>query len=482
MDENNLENSNVNDVSEQQPEPAKKRGFKAPSLRNRKAAITGFFVAVLAIGGAVFFLQGNTTEEGSTPDVVQNSEQAPQVFVQGAVITDLNGTVEYNVGEGWNEVEPGQDLQEGHQLRTLDDSRAVVSLDDGSAIRLDSDTVITVVSLTTADVTIQNETGQVYSRVTESDTRVYTVNVGEDEYQALGTAYKTVNDTEEKGVEVYHSKVKATDSEKEEKEVGEGEAFFSKSSDPELVDKVSKLDLEKLKDDEFLKWNQEKDKSEKEFSDKLGFIKDIDQPKDGDSEPAATSSDGISAWGSTYDDGVKISWSVKGVNTSNGFKVVYSTKDSTPSYGEDAAQYAGAGDSSKKLNLTDGNKYYFRVCAWNGGSGCSSYSNTVTVTAPKKEKEKVTEGTMSAELDGNTLAWSFSGNAPHGYKVVVNQEGEPEYPSDSKFYSGSTSVDMTKVLKNDEAGTYKVRVCAYTAGTQDAGCVYYSNQVEYVKE
>ena len=479
------EQSNVSDTFQrpthgEHPLDASKKKSRF-SLSKRTSILAGALVAVLALAGAVYVFGGSdsTVNENSEPQAAEEVSQ--KIYPQGAAVTDVLGTVEYNVGEGWLEVEPGTTIEETHQLRTGEDSRAVVTLDDGSAIRLNSDSLVTFSELTTASVVVDNESGQVYSRVSASDTRVFSVSVGEDSYQALGTAYRTVNEKDTKGVEVFHSKVKTEDSEKKEKEVGEGESFFTKHSDEEQVDKVAKLDLEDLKDDDFLKWNKEKDEDEKEYKDKLGFIKDIDEPKEKDEEPADTSKPtGISAWGAKADEGVKVTWSVNGVNTSNGFKVVYSKKDSTPTYGEDSSKYVGAGESSKVIGLTDGNKWYFRVCAYNGEGGCSNYSNAFSVTAPKVEKEPVTEGTMSVELDGDVLAWEFSGKAPHGYKVVWNTEGTPAYGEDSSKYTSSTELNLND--KISEPGDYYVRVCAYTAGTQSEGCVYYSDQVEWTKE
>lgn len=89
-------------------------------------------------------------------------------------------------------------LKEGDAVRTAD-GRVVLTLDDGSALRLDANTNVTLTSLVATDVKIAQTGGTAYSRVVPSE-RSYTVTVDGAEYKALGTAFSTINHTDEKGV------------------------------------------------------------------------------------------------------------------------------------------------------------------------------------------------------------------------------------------------------------------------------------------
>lgn len=444
------------------------------------AASLSVMVLTAVVSAVVLFVDQSVVNESA------QEAQGNAVSLQGAAITDVEGTVEYNTGGGWNEIKDWTEIEQTNQIRTLADSRAVITLDDGSAIRLDSNTSVTLARLGNDEVIINNESGQVYTRVSPSDSRVFLVMVGEDEYRALGTAYKTVNDPDEKGVEVYQSKVQTQDAEQQPREVVEGQAFYTKHSEASKVGKPSSIDLDKLKDDDFMRWNHKKDLAEKEYADKLGVLVDIDKPRKQEQEPqpqpqpAPQLASGISVSGVKTDDGIKVSWSVRGVDTSNGFKVVYSNSDAAPTYGKHSAQYVGAGTYSTTIKIYDGKAWYVRVCAYRGEAGCVNYSNAIKVTAPAKEvsKEKVTRGVISASLSGSKLSWTYTGKAPYGYKVTWSESLNPTYPENNSIYINGTSLDLSKKLGSKQ-GKYNVRVCAYTAGTESAKCVDYSANTSY---
>lgn len=458
----------------------------AQSNNTKKWVMIGGIVAVLMIllaGGIWWTLRNNQGTDSSS------TTQSATIYPQGAALTSIEGTVEVNTGDGWITATSGTNLEQGDQLRTAKNSRAIVTLDEGSAIRLDASSSVAFTTLNVGGVTVDNQSGSVYTRVVASESRTFVVTIGNVPYRAMGTAYMTVNRSAQKGVEVFESTVTTKDSKGTDKEVAQGEAFYIKDKDASDVDKVKKLDLEKLKKNTFLKWNKQQDEKDEKFANKLGVLKEIDKPaeteKEADTEEKPNTAEptvasGISAWGVKTDDGVKMSWSVKGINTEDGFKVTYSNSDTTPSYGENSAQYVSAGTSSVVLGLTDGKTWHVRVCAYRGDGKCDSYSNTVSVTAPYKETVKVTRGTMSVNRSGNTLSWSYSGKAVYGYKIVWNTSGNPTYPisgekSGYKYLSSQSASSLNLSEAISEPGNYYLRVCAYTGGTQSEACVDYGS-------
>lgn len=464
--------------SETEIEPELTNEFKLPSANEqhplahksmKKVLIGVVVVIVLAIfaAGALWL----------THDDPVSTNDAEIVYTQGAAVTAVEGDVEFNAGEGWNEVTSGTDLKEGYSLRTLDASRAIITLDEGSAVRLDGNTVVTLTKLTAEEVIVDNESGQVYTRVVPSTTRMFVVTIGDQSYEAKGTAYKTVNQEDEKGVEVYHSKVDV----KEKVEVSEGETYFTNTKDEAKKDKVAKLDLEKLADDDFLNWNKIKDENNSNFADKLGFIKDLGKKEEPEPEPEPTPGTpaGISLSGSKGSKGINVSWTVNGVNESDGFKVVYDKSDTSPTYGENSAKYMSPGTYSTLLDLTDGKAYNILVCAYRAQAGsCDNYSNLVTVTAPLIQKAPVLDGTINLQISGNVIGWNLvGGNAPHGFKVLMSKSENPDY-SDKIKYLTSTQYELP-TNEMDASTTYYIKVCKYTNGTESEPCVDYSNQVKY---
>ena len=415
-------------------------------------------------------------------DVGVNQQAAPansQATAKklGLAVGLLEGTVEYSTDKGitWQPYANTTTLAEGNQVRTSADGRAVLLLDDGSAMRLAPTSSLELTSLDATSVVVTQLSGELYSRVVASDTRKYSVNDNGVTYVAKGTAFRTSNTAVKKGGEVFQSTVgvdgKAAD-------VTEGNAYFSLCDQKEKQDVVSAIDLTALKKDDFIKWNSEQDKKESEYADKLGVLAELDKPDP--TPPAVTttptptqkSSNGITFKGSVSEYSAVFSWKVAGVDTSKGFKLVKSSSNKNPTYPENYAAYIESGKTSYNLYLGDSKTYYFRLCAYRGDS-CDSYSNTVTITTPTKAESPKGDGAITLSLNGSLASWSYTGSEPYGYKLVVNTTGSPTYPESTwKYVTEATSSTLPDGLV---PGTkYFVRVCKYYGS-----CSVYSNELTY---
>lgn len=406
----------------------------------------------------------------------QASTSAPQVTKKlGVAAGLLEGTVEYATDKGvtWQQLTDKTTLAEGNQIRTSANGRAVLLLDDGSAMRLAGNSSIELTNLSTTTVVITQLSGELYSRVVASDTRTYSVSDNGVLYVAKGTAFRTSNTAAKKGVEVFHSAV-AVDG--KTVEVPEGSAYYSLCDQKEKQDVVSAIDLAALKKDDFIKWNSEQDKKAAEYADTLGVLTELDKPDPAPPVVAPTptqkTTSGITLKGSVSEYSAVFSWKVAGVDTAKGFKLVKSSSSKTPTYPDNYAAYIESGKTSYNLYLGDGKTYYFRLCAYRGDS-CDSYSNTVTVSTPKKSEAPKDDGTITLSLNGSLASWTYTGSEPYGFKLVVNTTGSPTYPeSNWKYVTGALSSTLPDGLTS---GTkYYVRVCKYF-GT----CTVYSNELTY---
>jgi hypothetical protein len=440
----------------------------------KKPVALAIFAAVLVVGGIVgAFVLTNDSEDEAVEEVAIEAPAQERITTLGAAVATIEGDVETSTdGATWTSAEAGQSLANLDYVRTLDSSRAIVLFDDGSVVRLDSNTELYLSSLEADALEVTLMDGQVYSRVVESENQTFTVATANERFQALGTAYKTSTDGTKDELEVYQSQVKV---ESADLDVEEGNKYDSDSKEK------TALDLVELENDEFAQWNKEKDSESEEFKDKLGVLKDREEePAPAPVPPSPTAS--ISLTGTTSDKGVAgvfLTWELSGVSSTQGFKLVRSASDSTPTYGENEAIYVGDPSARNRTwPSEDGKTHYYRVCIYFEGT-CSTYSNAVQVASPKVEKEPVVSGTINLSIDGQKLTWSLGGGtAPHGYKVVLSDSPNPVYPANSIQYIGSKTTSTT--LPDKAAGTYYVKVCKYTNGTQEAGCVDYSNEVEYV--
>lgn len=450
-----------------QPKPE----VKTPFYKQRRNILGIALVLVLAATGA-FVL----TDQNKQSTLTDNDTKASQRLL-GAEVTILDGTAQVSSDKtNWRDIKAATAVAQGETVRTAENSRIVVTLDDGSAVRLNGSSTAQFTSLAGDNVVITNESGEVYTRVVKSD-RKFNVVVNGETFQALGTAYKTINKTDTKGVEVYESAVQAKLA---KQSVAEGKRFYQVAAQVDLVNKVSDIPLDQLSKDDFLKWNLENDKKATEFKDKLGYLKKLEetpavvQPAPAPTPVPAGSTAGIVLSGSKVDAGVSFAWKVTGLSVTKGFKIVKSLS-ANPTFGKDDATYVSdSAARSYKWSIKDGKTYHFRICVYTGTS-CTNYSNDITVTAPAYQAPAPPTGSLSlTHLGGKNFGWTLSGSAPYGHKLVWSTSANASYPTATgggiKFYNeGST----TSASIDSGSGSYYVRVCMY----YESSCVNYSNEV-----
>ena len=382
------------------PEPSQPKPSKVAGLftSKKQAVIAAVMAGVLVLGGgaAAFAL----LYQAPVPEAqVADTTQVKQVAKMGVAVTLVDGAAEYQRGAGaWQALTDDSQLKEGDAVRTAD-GRVVLTLDDGSALRLDANTNVTLTSLVATDVKIAQTGGTAYSRVVPSE-RSYTVTVDGAEYKALGTAFSTINHTDEKGVQVYQSSVKVkgvTDA------VTEGKQYFKASADAALKDKVTDINLDTAAENEFLQWNLGEDEKVDTFKSKLGVLPKVKERA------------------------------------------------------EQKAKEQEEATEKEKTTKKDGKN---------------------------EQKDKVTRGSIAATAQGTTVNWTYSGKAVHGYKLVYSKNtNTPTFGSDNAIYYSDPASTSGKLSNKDglPSGTYWVRICAYTAGSESEPCVDYSNTVNVQK-
>lgn len=428
-------------------------------------------VAAVAVGVGVYLLLQNNQDNSSE----QTGQSSQQAVTLGAAVVLIEGTVETSSdGASWSAAEKGQSLANLDYVRTGSDGRAIVLFDNGSVTRLNNNSTVYLSSLTPEALEITLVEGETYNRVVKSDSQTYTVVTANERFQALGTAYNTSTNGDADVLSVYESDVKVVST---DVKVDEGNQYSTKNK------KSTSIDLEKLSKDKFAQWNKKKDSEIDEFKNDLGVLDDKIEKDTTTSEqttqPSNTSTPNasISLSGNKVGNGVQLNWSVSGLSAPKGFKIVRDAQNAAPTFGVHESLYVSE-SAARSATWYDenGGSFYYRVCVYTG-SGCVNYSNAVRVTSPKIEKAPVVSGGINLSINGNKLSWSLSGGtAPYGYKVVLSSSAGPVYPQHSIIYSDTTSA----TLPDKPAGTYYVRVCKFTSGTQTAGCVDYSNQVNYV--
>lgn len=326
---------------------------------------------------------------------------AELAYTEGAVLYRTDGSV-------WQEATKDTTLKQGDGVKIIGVGRAIVILDDGSAVRLSNDSEVTLASLDPAHLQIINEKGQVYTRVVKAK-RLFDVNVDNLIYRSLGTAYMTVNTDETQGVEVYQSAVQVIDTTSKsenntEAVVPEGSSYYDVNVEaPKKIGEITAIDPAQVEQNDFVVWNKEQDTSDEKFDDKLGVLAVVG----GDQSTAVANVSGnentetAPAFSGTAD-GISLSavgtravtWVAPAGSGTNGYKVVYS-KTSAPTYptrSNDQAIYVDVGTTLPWLYAFDGSgDYSIRVCEYKADGTCGAYSNEVSLSL-------VADGTSVAEV------------------------------------------------------------------------------------
>jgi hypothetical protein len=402
-----------------------------------------------------------------------------------------NGQIEYMEGEvekrngasaGWFSAVKSDVLKSGDEVRTLANSRAIITIEDGSVVRLNENTHI-IFDGQNENIIIAMDKGFVYNNVAKDNNRVYTVKTGEYEVKALGTEFSVEGDELGVDVMVVESAVHVTDTNKNiNTTVKEGNKV-KVTGDTIKENAIVQEDLE----DEFIVWSTEDEKDEDITKDVVKEEKKQKKEENDDKKDEVNTKGSIVLSGEKSSSGVRLHWEVNGVNTSKGFKVVKS-KEINPVYpGSDYKYLSDSGVRDYKWKMDNGKKYHFRVCAYLGDGKCGVYSNDIEVRAPEgddedDDKEKsdgdyATGVSLKAEADGDEvkLKWEISGgNAPKGFKVVKSKEKNPKYPGDDYKYLSDGDKRKYTWENLKEGKTYHFRVCIYKGGK----CGAYSNDVK----
>ena len=411
-----------------------------------------------------------------------------------AVIAFTEGEVEYQQdNSGWKTASVGMLLKQGSMIRVLSSGKAIINIDDGSSIRLNSNTAIRLDNLSPKNIVVTNSKGEIYTRVIKSE-RVFLVKTTGATYQAMGTAFKTTNNDDKKGIEVYESQVKILGmNSQNELLVSQGNQYYLVNTDnPDVTKSVTPININEVKKDEFVAWNKEQDEKVSEFKDKLGVLIALTQatpsaeitivpttkPSSNDAVPDSSSAK-IILTGSAIDKGTLLKWTVVGMDSNLGFKVVRSKEDNPVYPGNDYQYLSEPSVRQYTWKVNDGESYHYRVCKYLGSS-CGAYSNDIVVKSSTGDTSD-TGGLVSSisvrSDSGSKIVWEVNGYSDQGFKVVWSKNGGPTYPTrdGDKYHYYTDPNKRDDILEAfDGGGAYHVRVCEYLGGK----CGIYSNEIE----
>jgi len=437
-------------------------------MSKKLIVVSGALAFLALVGAGVWYLQVSKPTT-TVHNNVSTTNDTVVVATYSATLSYQQGDVRVSQDDAdWVKVETDAVLHEGDGVKTGENSKAIIELENGDVVRLGNLTEISFVYTNEIAVSILQKIGQTYHRVVKSQSRVYQVVSSFGSAQAIGTAFD-VNVTDlSMDVNVVESTVKVKSSEEEE-QIGEGKS--AKLAKNATVPEVSDINSETLKN-EWYAWNKEEDQKKQldlGVLDPESTTNTSTDDEEADETPAATPTLTLSVAEETK--ALKLTWELTNGTAPQGFKLVRSESENPVFPGNDY-QYVSSGDArTYSWEMQDGKAYHFRVCVYNG-SACTVYSNDVTKTAPKEEVKEEEEETptytgpnlsVKAEESGVGLWWQDKSTVPgfKYYKVVRSEtNSDLKYPDDSYIAvknKGEENYRDTTAAKNTK---YYYRICA----------------------
>jgi len=430
---------------------------------------TGAAMAMLAVVAFNYWQSPQTLTNAEPEDVAiieENNEELVADVKLGANFTFAEGQVQIKKGTEWINVEIGETVSANDLIQTKADSKAIITFDDGSILRLDENTYIEVEEANNKNIIVKQVNGQTYSRVHKSHTFEYKIKSLDTTVTALGTAF-TINRNHGDDVilKVLESKVKVekeniieeNDNIKEDlveieklEEVAEGESYIYNATTE--IGKKDRLTYEELQDD-FYTWNKEEDTKENK---PLGFLEEV--------PPVLVIEEPTNEY-STFDESII----VKGYTDADA-KVTVNEKEVELKEGK-FEQAIILEEGENKINIKSVNKYNKET-----EELLVITRKIKTATTPSNET-KASIYISGSSNDGKVyLKWSLRNlYSSKGYKVVVSENAYPVYPGNTYHYksSPSTTSDTWSDLVNGK--TYHFRVCEYLGNGK---CGTYSNDIK----
>lgn len=443
-------------------------------------AMTVAALALLASGGLNF--TNNNSPLPLAPNNGENRENNESIanLVQplNAFLTCDRGRAEIWDNGAWVTAPEGMVVSADRQIRTLAESRALLSFGDGSSIRLAPESHIIIEESNTENIIIQQITGKSYSRVNKSGNIEYIVRSLNAETRALGTAFSvgigTDNTIDIKAVESKISVFIITENETLEAELTEGEETVIDSFS-NIAPKIGPIDQSDLQND-FFSWNKELDYRENQ---PLGKLYDIEAPELRITNPAnGTATD-------------RESVTLAGV-TENGAKIEVN--------GQPTENFGGKFNSQISLNR---GKNIIEIKAVDKNNNVSYAAilvekiekslSTAPTTQPEETAEPIEpeqaktnppkEQTIKDDFQlvavpkekGTYLTWLTGGmETTWGFAILLNEVGNPTYPKDFHYHF-PYAYGRHYFQALPEKGTYYLRVCQFLPNGK---CGAYSNTVK----
>lgn len=173
-------------------------------------------------------------------------------------------------------------------------------------------------------------------------------------------------------------------------------------------------------------------------------------------------------------DAIELSWNEYYDESIDGYKILRSKTDSTPTFNEDYYDYVEDYDNTNytDTSVTDGQRYYYRIGIYEDGE-VTAYSNTVSIIYDEDEGNDF-ELTAVNDTNGVKLEWDEYNNDMDSYKILRStSDNSPTYPNQSYTYINDENTTTYTDRNVEDNQKYYYRIGVYNNGD----IVAYSNTV-----
>lgn len=431
--------------------------------RNILLASSLAIILIVTAGTAILLSKNKSNSNSTSNQTVSEIETAPTT--KGS-LTLYQGVAEVKSSNDWEPAKKDFEISPGMSVRTTGAaSRAEITLEDGSVVRIDANTEIKFETLTASRVVIEQLSGYVYNRVLPSESRTFTIHTKNAQFQAAGTAFRTIYSGDEEAVEVYQSSVRETNL---NLQAQEGEKLTVVNAvNPSKNEKVEKLSIETIKKDPFIVWNKELDLKVDKFKSSMGYLADFDGPPIKFTSPIEESTIEVG------ENDTKGTVQISGT-TDKGAKLTVQSKSIAGSAPTEVAVDASGNFTTNMIDAALGRSVFEFVATDRVGN-----ATTANVSFNFNKKATVSQSSISLTLDDNDdtgdsikFGWVLDGlTTPDGVMLVYGKSASPTLGNAEKVKvaTGNSYELKTKSLK----GTYHFRVCRYIENSDS--CDVYSN-------
>ncbi|HUT21778.1 MAG TPA: FecR domain-containing protein [Candidatus Bipolaricaulota bacterium] len=410
-----------------------------------------FYIALVVVAFVGGFVIWSIAKEPAAvqTNIISNDEESATEYQ--AVINYLRGEAEYQTAadQPWQNLSFTQKVEKGTSIRTKSNSKLELTFSDGSLVRLDENSALTVQEFNAADIIINHIAGNAYHRVNPDSTAIYQVFINGDEVTALGTAFNTYNENKDlTKITVIESKVKVKVYKDSllvnMKNVESGKlCVIDKTKSEENMVETKDADKKALLENDWFSWNKDED-SAKELS--LGFFEDDIKLKVTEPSDAETTTD-------------EDSYLIKGEVD----------KDATLKISGVAVSHEDE-QFEHEVSLSEGKNEIELTAELDG----EETKQTITITYDKEAKDEIGEFKLSTSVNDDSvkLTWTIADkDTDKGFKIVKSSKENPAFPADENKYITQSDA-RTYTWTDIGEGTYHFRVCVYQS---DGKCENYTN-------